>query len=448
MKVCLPYSRKKRYLTGIDWVVLTLNQMTRRAGYPGNSSQIVLELAGGFSVDRFQSSIRDFCALFPLLYGRPARCWNLAPYWRAPSSTAREKPPRVEVHYLPENASRDDVMDVLTKAVNAPFLSPRDHLAFHVVFAGQAKCFLGMTFDHGLLDAGGAETFLDLFQSWQSQTGFEERYRQIAFTEPAHLCNWRRRFDAGRGVGNLMRALSHSKPCSLPLPSGSNSFRFRLIHFSSEESAAILDAAEREAGYLLLTPYLLSRFIYHLQAVFKARQALAPEHLISVSVDHRTAEAAARDVFFNHMSFLFFRVPSGIADDHDRVIHILKQQMYEQAKSRFSHNLADASMLMRILPLSVFSHLRQVVLKGNFATFGFSAIGSCSFTSPRFMDADVLNLFHMPLIPVPPGLGFIVTRYGDRLNAAIPYLDGMLTREEADGLARQVRESLVAGSGH
>ena len=88
MNVRLPYSRKKRYLTGIDWVIAALDRMSRRATGGSNASQIVLELNGPFDAQRFARAMTEFAGLFPVLNGRSTRDWNLAPYWRMPRRSA------------------------------------------------------------------------------------------------------------------------------------------------------------------------------------------------------------------------------------------------------------------------------------------------------------------------------------------------------------------------
>jgi hypothetical protein len=56
------------------------------------------------------------------------------------------------------------------------------------------------------------------------------------------------------------------------------------------------------------------------------------------------------------------------------------------------------------------------------------------------MDARVDNLFHMPLVPVPPGLGFVVNRFGKRFNAVLSHVNGLVDDEEARRIERDARE--------
>jgi hypothetical protein len=58
------------------------------------------------------------------------------------------------------------------------------------------------------------------------------------------------------------------------------------------------------------------------------------------------------------------------------------------------------------------------------------------------METTVENLFHMPLLPVPPGFGFVVNQFGNRMNAVLAYLDGMLSEDEVRRIQENVRRLL------
>ena len=97
---------------------------------------------------------------------------------------------------------------------------------------------------------------------------------------------------------------------------------------------------------------------------------------------------------------------------------------------------------MRIVPLPVLSRLMLRPLNGEFASLGFSAVGKGGYPFRQFMQAEVRNLVHMPLVPVPPGLGFVFNQFGGRLNAVLSYVDGLLDAESARRIAAGVREVL------
>jgi hypothetical protein len=79
-------------------------------------------------------------------------------------------------------------------------------------------------------------------------------------------------------------------------------------------------------------------------------------------------------------------------------------------------------------------------MKGKMATFVFSHLGKSSYQHPDFMDKGIANMFHMPRVPVPPGLGFFSNYYNGRLNLVISYLDGLLSDEEVRMLEAGIRD--------
>ena len=91
MKV--PSSPRKRYLGGADWCVAALRHGTLATSGRPSSFHVAVFVAGHPDPALLQDRFQDFCARFPLLWGRVARCWCLAPYWKSPAETGGRKAP-------------------------------------------------------------------------------------------------------------------------------------------------------------------------------------------------------------------------------------------------------------------------------------------------------------------------------------------------------------------
>lgn len=439
MNVRLPYSKRKRYLTGIDWIIATLDRMTRRVTGVGNASQIVLELRGPFDTARFTGEMETFAGLFPLLGGRIARDWNLAPYWRTPARL-----PRGTVRIGATETTADTLWPALERNINGLAGEPSGPLSFHVFRTAPDHAWLAMRFEHMIFDAPGAEGFLDLFQRWAAGEDVRERLAAIRLTDPAHLDEWRRKFEDGRQLVRLLRSFPADRPAILPRPAAPRGapVRFKVMTFDEAQTAAITERAYREAGYLMFMPYVLAGAVRAMARAFEAHGAGGADFMVSVSVDLRAPDQAAADLFFNHLSFLMFRIPAPALADRRALLDSIRGQMYEQVKSGFPRALAESSMLMRIAPRPLLARLMLAPLKGEFASLGFSAVGKGGYSFREFRGAAVENLYHMPLLPVPPGIGFVVNQYACRMNAIVPFLDGMLAREDLARLEADVREWL------
>jgi len=437
-------SKSKRYLSGSDWVINTLDYMMKTTTCAGNMLQIVFVLDSAIDETALRGRLNRFIKEFPVLQGNVTRDYKLTPYWKIPGKIAADV--NLNVYHAESLGSCEDVLSLLGQSVNTPFKNNNEHLAFHLI-KDQQESFFAMTFDHRLFDARGAEAFLNLFQRYLADDDFSVS-GDICFTSSSALSEWMKKFYAGRNVNRKIIALSKSTPEALPLPSGEKkSFRYRLVSFDAAETERIYDNAYNEAGYLMEMPYLLSVVIQTVHELFRSRARTTSSYLIPVSIDMRPGKDAMQELFFNHVSYLFFQTQANGTDNLKGLINSVKQQMYEQVKAGFPADLAEASLLTRIAPLPVLGKLLHLPLKGKMATFIFSYLGKNSQQPPEFMGIEIKNIFHMPRVPVPPGLGFFCNYFNGQLNLVISYLEGLVQNEEINMLEAGLRKRFGAGQG-
>jgi hypothetical protein len=433
-------SARKRYLSGSDWVINTLDRMMKSVTCAGNMSQIVLVLDGPVDENEVRSRLNTFIRRFPVVRGTVARDIKLAPYWKIPRK-ASEDVALFSVD-LGSSDSQETLLEHLAESANRKFRGESEHLVFHLM-SDKGKSVLAMTFDHRLFDARGAEMFLDLFQQGSDGGGASG---DIIFGSSHELTQWKKKFLAGRNVNRRIMTLSKtSDPASLPFPTGNDrGYVYRLLTLDQSRTSAIYEAAYKEAGYLLESPYILAMIVGAVHEVLQDRLTNGSDYLIPVTTDLRPGRDPLLETFFNHVTYLFYRVPRGTANRRKEVIELLKQQMYDQVKAGFPKDLAEASLLTRIAPLPLLGKLLHLPLKGKMATFAFSHLGKSSYRSTEFMGRKVLNLFHMPRVPVPPGFGFFSTVYNGQLNIVISSLDGLLADKDIDLLMKSIQENLGA----
>jgi hypothetical protein len=434
-------SKRKRYLSGSDWVINTLDYMMKSATSAGNMSQLVLMLEGPVDENEVWSRLNNFVTRFPVVQGSVTRDCKLTPYWKIPARVDGDI--SLCVTRIGSSATAEAILSLLEKSANTKFRDSREHVAFHLFISDEKQNALAMTFDHRLFDARGAEMFLDLFQQ---STPEEAPTGDIAFVSSQELTEWKKKFLAGRSVNRRIIALTRSAaPASLPLPKErGKGYKYRMVTFGTEETAALYDAAYREAGYLMESPYFLSLITQTLHETFQNMLSNGSSYVIPVTVDLRPGKDPLLETFFNHLSYLFYQVPMERVHDLKGLINSFKQQMYDQVKSGFPKDLAEASLLTRIAPLPLLGKLLHIPLKGRMATFAFSHLGKSAYQSPEFMGRNIENMFHMPRVPVPPGLGFFSTNYKGKLNLVISYLDGVLTDDGADVLTAAIRKKFGA----
>ncbi len=430
-------SKRKRYLSGSDWVINTLDHVMKASTCAGNMSQVVLQLGVPLDADEARRRITAFVRQFPVLQGRVSRDIKLAPFWMIPEKTGRDV--TFTVHHVDDQLNTNAFLPILERSANTPFSDDHDHLAFHL-YSGSERSMLSMTFDHRIFDARGAELFLGLLQK-SLDKGSSDVSGDIAFVSSSALNGWSKKFLAGRNVNRRIIALSRTiTPEVLPLPSGGDRrYRYHLLSFNMQETAGIYERAYTESGYLMESPYLLAVVIQSMHDLFAGRRTAGASYLIPVTLDVRPGLDKLQEVFFNYVSYLFYQVPVAEVVDLKGLIAILKQQMFDQVKSGFSKDLAEASLLTRIAPLSVLGKLLQLPMKGKMGTFAFSHLGKSSYEHPEFMGKGIENMYHMPRVPVPPGLGFFSNYFNGKLNLVISFLDGLLSDDDVRLLDRGIR---------
>jgi hypothetical protein len=144
------------------------------------------------------------------------------------------------------------------------------------------------------------------------------------------------------------------------------------------------------------------------------------------------------------MSFFLFQIKAEEADSFPVLLETIKRQMYDQVKSGLPRDISQSTFLMRIAPLPVLSYLIRLYLKGEIASFCFAYVGETAYAFSQFMEKDVNNLFHMPRVPVPPGLGIFFNRFQGKLNAVLSYLEGILSEDETEEIANDLQKKLGA----
>jgi len=435
--ISLPYSKNKRYLTGVDWIVHVLNYMTIKETGAGFMSQIVIEVSGNVNPPEIENALNSYIKKHAVVNGYFSRDINLAPYWKIPPV----KKPEISLDtvIVKEDESFDVILKNLENGINTLFENKREHIAFHVL-TGCGRSYIAMTFDHLLFDARNAEAFLSMFQKeWESG----EVSGSMTITEPAHLSMWMDKFKAGQRVNRaFIKIAGKASPRVFPLPSGKKGFKFRVLSFGRKEMEAIAENAFNEAGYLMLMPYALAASVCALHGIFTSRGISSGDYVIPVSIDTRKQEEVIGHLFFNHVSFFIFKAEASAATDFKALLKSIKEQMYAQVRSDLPGDICKATLLMRIAPASLLGSLLKLYFKGEIASFCFSYVGKTAYTSSYFIGNKIKNIFHMPRTPVPPGIGIFFQQSNQKLNVILSYLDGMLSADEEEIILTSLKSRL------
>jgi hypothetical protein len=442
-----PRRRPRRYLSGTDWAIHALDWRTRRATGTGNLSQVVLDLDGTGSGDRIRELARAFFRELPVVRGTIRRdLLNLAPFWSMDGAGDGALDP---VRDAEATGPARPLAERLAALVNEPLGGPRDHLALRVLTGDDGRDCVVLTFDHRLLDGRGAELLLALLDRYAA-VGPDALLPEHRRPEsPSGVDDWRAKFAAGRVVNRAARARAGGDMAELPMPPprAGAPFRFRVLTFGEDETAAIDERVRRDAGYLLVMPFLLAAAARSLRGAFAAHLGPRSEFVVAVTGDARGATPAPGTLFFNHVTFLFFSIPCASLDDSAAVISGVVRQMYDQVRARHPQCYAEASQLMRILPVPLLAALQEPFFRGSTGSFCLSYVGGADFSREEFAGVRTRNLVHMPRVAVPPGIGVFFNRFRGRINATFSWLDGMLDDSAADDVVSALRTALLGRGG-
>lgn len=438
MKLTLPSSPSRHYLSGIDWVVQAIDHTSKKILGCGLLFQIVVELAGTLEKESFSASFARYCECFPHLWGIARRDFaNLAPYWRMNRGRGESK---VEILFR-HAVNFEEALNLLSAELNTPVET--EEICFKVFCVTVSdKTLIGCTFDHRLFDARGAESFLQGFHDFGAR-GWSQEF-QVCNAD-AGLDHWREKFEAGRkvrragvaaGENSRVRRFTNRKSP----PKGKN--RFKIKHFDQIATQAIFARAEKRAGLFMFLPYSLAISIQMIHSLFVRRGQREGDFVISVTRDMRPKGSAEAPILFNHFSVLNFRVGALEIDDFQMLVGRLKQQMYEQVKNKLPEALFESSMLIRIVPRSVLSYGFDSLVPTPAPTFVFGFLGESAYQSDNFTGLEVLNMFHLPRIPPSPGLGIFFSQYRKTLAMTLSYIEDIVSEEEAEDLILTVAEQL------
>ncbi len=411
----LPYSKKRYYLSGIDWIIGLLNNYMCSATPAGNHSTLVIELEQAVPEDKLKNRLDIIYSSIPILSGKPARdLLNLAPYWKVPARTLKSYD--FEVLKIDSDKIQDEK---LVAILNRPFSSAKTYLAF-ILLHCETRNLLLMTFDHRILDARGAELFLNLLSDDEPTSTLAD----IKKTDSPHLKQWAEQFAAGRTVQRKLISLSKEGCFSpsefnmrnLPKTADANLLP-AFAHFSKKESAEILEISEKKAGFMMETPYLLA--VTSLAFHRTANCVKSEKYFVPVPIDMRTKGEEAERTFFNHLSFMFFYFEITPDTTLESLICEIRKQLFMQIEEEFPEKMIKAARPVRIFPFRLLKWVMKLPFDGKMSSFIFSNVGASSLESGNLHGSGIRNIYHMPRIPTPPGIGIFFNKYNDQLNLTV-----------------------------
>ncbi|SDU43660.1 hypothetical protein [Desulfobacula phenolica] len=428
---------RRYYLNGIDWVMAALDRINIKHTGLGNHSQLVLVLKGYLDKKNLTNKLSKTLSNSAFLRGKTKRAWHLAPYWV--SEQQNFDPEDIRFFKLESNNQtiENNLNKIIQDCARTPFKDDKTLLGFDLIHSNNST-YLIMRFNHRMFDARGAEALLGYLLDEQKS---DEKYTLPS--QGAQLNLWKSRFLSGQRINRFLRSI-YSKEIQVvqindqsdaSKSESNNSHCFHCFTFSEKQTSTIDENAIKKAGYLMNGIYILSCVTKSFDSLFKKRNSQG-NMLVPINVDVRETKFSTAKIFFNNVSFMLFNVKQGLSIT-DYIISF-KTQFIDQVKNKIPYHFINASLLMRIMPLKILSFFMNFRMRKKPCSFSFSYISEQAFNLKSVQNFEVLNLFHMPLVPINPGIGVFFTRFNKKINMVISSFDNNLSKQDGKYLQEEI----------
>jgi hypothetical protein len=420
-----------RPLGGCDCYLLALEDMMVRSGQGRHVGVTVVEVGGGFDVARLRSAAARLAASQPLLGAVVRRGWpGMVPVWSAGEVS------RIEIS---EHAAGTD-----WRGVASDFLQGRsaERLRLDVIPSEDGGAVLLMGWSHLLLDARGIEL------AWAELARLASDEAAVPEADSAALPwpgagSWRERVRAVRPFLDRYWKLRESRVVSAgPPPARAAAARFEVWRFTSEETSAMKRRAEPVTGGIFALPWFLAAAMRAHAAVLRGRGVTEGALECTISVQGRK-RGARGPIFQNQVSQMFFALPLQGLGSMAEAARELQGQFAEMTRDKFEVSFAVMIDAMRRLPAPLYRRFLRREASGQVASFYHAHTGEFLPRLREFCGGEILDGWHVPSVPQPPGTGLFFSERGGRLTATLSWREGVLAEEERRRMLESVRGDLL-----
>jgi hypothetical protein len=164
--------------------------------------------------------------------------------------------------------------------------------------------------------------------------------------------------------------------------------------------------------------------------------------LLPVAVDLRPkGEAGA--TFGNHLAFHFARFRPSEAADPAGLARALRQQMADAVRDGQIEANAVAMEFLKYRPVSRMLRTLPWTKGGDVFSFNCADVTDFPPALNRCFDRRVLNAYHVPAVPLRPGLGVFFNRCAGQNNLVVSWIEGVVSEDEVTRLVERIAEGMA-----
>jgi hypothetical protein len=76
-------------------------------------------------------------------------------------------------------------------------------------------------------------------------------------------------------------------------------------------------------------------------------------------------------------------------------------------------------------------------------SFSFSYVGQSGYQDDSFMDNTIQDVFHLPIVPIYPGIGIYFTKFKDKIQLVLSANQSIVTEKELCLLTQKIKDNLI-----
>lgn len=216
---------------------------------------------------------------------------------------------------------------------------------------------------------------------------------------------------------------------------------YELIELSVEESALATARLRAQCGDFLQMPFYSAIAARALLLLHEQRGWDSPEIHLHLPIQLR---GRSRDLIFgNHMGSLpLFLESAALGSVDHAVAHVLER--YREAMKQEMPKASEAlTTLAAHLPLAAFIPMVRMTNMGQICSLFHSHTGSFLPGRTEFAGARLQNIFTIPSVSSPPGLGIFVSDYAGQMTVTLAWRENGVSSDEIKAMARRIRSDLT-----
>jgi hypothetical protein len=425
-------------LRGADLVQLATPPRWKSTARSHNTC-LVIECDGAIDAARVGLALDRFLDICPWPAARLRRPfpWG-ALHWAAGRRDELVRPPVEPISI----AARHEIARALMTELNDG-IDPEREAPLRIALVdsepGQdpASHALVLTWFHPLMDARGGENLLAHLDHLDRHAG-EVPWggNPPVFVSEPDRRPLRQRGKIAGGSRAYMQTLAQDPPIS---PAGARQPTGRARFLRESFAAPTLDADARRAAREM--SWRLALVGKAMAELWRERRLPDVPFLLPISVDlRRRGEAGA--TFGNMLAFHFARFKPSDTRDVRALARALRHQMTDAVRQGQIEANAVAMEFLRYCPRGQMLRALPWTKTGELFSFNFADLGQWPPALARCFGRHVLDAYHVPVVPLPPGVGVFFNRCGPRENVIVSWIEGVLNEVEAARIIEVIREAL------